>query len=484
MSAAFISNPAHPGYVRNELEEMRYMQHKVFGAHSLGVSDTFSTLTDMKLLPIILTGGLAPLPLVAGLTLPSDNSACHFSVQQVKNSKFTRDGRSALVKTYRKYGVTLPKSLSDSPRGDKTRLRRNATGSAVNQPVDNDAEWLTPVQIGSPPKTFQLDFDTGSSDLWVYSPQAAAAGGQNQYVASESSTSKLLDNASFEIHYGDGSAAAGHVVTDTVSIGGLAVKAQAVEVADQVTQSFAQQQNLDGLLGLGFSSINTVQPQQQSTFFDNANSEQGVTLFTADLQQDAPGTYNFGFIDQAAFTGDIAYTDVDSSSGLWNFTSSGFAVGNSNSKLSDTPITGIADTGTSLLLLPGAVNQAYYSQVKGAQLDETAGGFVFPCDSQLPDFSFGIGNAAITIPGAFMNFAPLQGTSSSSGLSKRHRKFKGAKHPSGLLQQSGAMCFGGMQSSDSAGINIFGDVALKAAFVVFDGANSRIGFASKKITAT
>ncbi|KAM0425753.1 hypothetical protein ACHAPT_009001 [Fusarium lateritium] len=426
----------------------------------------------MKSFPILFTSFLAFTFVSA---LPAISSGSHCSVQQVKNSNFKRDGTRALIKAYRKYGIALPEHLAKGIHG------RSDTGSAVTVPVNNDAEWLTPVQIGSPPKTFQMDFDTGSSDLWVYGPQAAAAGGgQTQYLAAESNTSKQLDGASFQIQYGDGSAAAGHVVTDTVSIGGLAVKAQAVEVADEVTESFLQQQNLDGLVGLGFSSINTVQPEKQKTFFAGTNAQHGNTLFTADLQQDAPGKYNFGFVDKSAFTGDIAFTDVDSSSGLWTFTSTGFSVG--KDALSQTPLTGIADTGTSLLLLPGEVNQAYYSQVKGAQLDQAAGGFTFPCDSDLPDFSFGVGKAAITIPGAFMNFAPVPG-SATAGLNKRRYRHKFSGLKAAAAGQASGMCFGGLQSSDSAGINIFGDVALKAAFVVFDGGNSRIGFAKKPLPA-
>lgn len=431
-----------------------------------------------------LCGVLASLTLVTSHPTSPPLDAKHFSVTQVRNPKFTKDGTRALIKAYRKYGITLPASLASfKPQDKKTRQRRaaasaNETGSAVTLPVEGDAEWLTPVQIGSPPKTFQMDFDTGSSDLWVYSAAAAAAGGQTTYVAADSNTSKALDGATFQIQYGDGSAAAGHVVKDAVSIGGLSVT-QAVEVADEVTDSFAQQSDLDGLVGLAFSSINTVQPEQQKTFFASANAEHGTELFTADLQQDAPGTYNFGFINQSAFTGDIAYTDVNSSTGLWTFSSTGFAVGNSS--LNTKAITGIADTGTTLLFLPGEVNQAYYSQVQGAQVDQEAGGIVFPCDADLPDFTFGVANASVTIPGAFMNFAPLQSTSSSSnviGLEKRHRKgLRGAS----IKSQSSGMCFGGLQDSDSAGINIFGDIALKAAFVVFDGANSRIGFANKPL---
>ncbi|KAM5344020.1 hypothetical protein ACJ41O_012557 [Fusarium nematophilum] len=427
----------------------------------------------MKLsaLPFMLV--LAYLSLVS--TRPTSSTPAHCSVQQVRNPRFRRDGHQALVKAYRKYGATLPQTLSLT-QDSKTRQKRNDTGSATNVPVDNDAEYLTPVQIGSPPKTFQLDFDTGSSDLWVYGAQtAAASGGQTQYVAAESNTSKALDGASFLIQYGDGSAAGGHVVKDVVSIGGLAVSAQAVQVADEVTDSFAQQKDLDGLLGLAFSSINTVKPKQQTTFFDSAAAEHGTALFTADLQHDAPGKYNFGFIDQSAFTGDIAYTDVNASTGLWAFTSSGFAVG--NDALSKVALTGIADTGTSLLFLPGQINEAYYSQVQGAQLDQAAGGFVFPCDSELPDLSFGIGNASVTIPGSFMNFAPIPDTQ-GSGLQKR----AGRNSIVILVQgQDSGMCFGGLQSSDATGINIFGDVALKAAFVVFDGEKSRIGFAKKPL---
>jgi len=65
------------------------------------------------------------------------------------------------------------------------------------------------------------------------------------------------------------------------------------------------------------------------------------------------GTYDFGFIDKAKYTGEITYVPVETDPGYWTFTSSGYAVGSGN--FNPSSIVGIADTGTSLTSLPTAV---------------------------------------------------------------------------------------------------------------------------------
>jgi aspergillopepsin I len=148
----------------------------------------------------------------------------------------------------------------------------------------------------------------------------------------------------------------------------------------------------------------------------------------------------------------LSYTPVDSSKGFWTFTAKSYAIGSTTTK---TAISGIADTGTTLLLLPATVVTSYYKKVTGATNNKQAGGYTFPCSATLPSFSFTAGTTVITIPGSFINFASLDDGSNN--------------------------CFGGIQSNAGIGFSIFGDIALKAAFVVFDGGKTQLGWANKKL---
>lgn len=301
-----------------------------------------------------------------------------------------------------------------------------------------------------------LDFDTGSADLWVFSSETpkTSLNGQAVYNPIASNTSSRLSGESWSIRYGDGSGSSGNVYTDKVTVGGLTVNKQAVESATRVSASFTSDSNLDGLLGLAFSDLNTVYPTPQKTFFDSALPELDAPVFTSNLKYHEPGTYNFGYIDDDAYTGSIEYTKVDKSQGFWMFTSPGFSVGNGT--FNSTAVRGIADTGTTLLLLPPAVAKAYYSKVSGARFDSRQGGYVFSCKATLPDYTFGVGNAKITIPGRYINFAPVDQTETS--------------------------CYGGIQEDSGIGFAIYGDIALKAAFVVFDAGNTTLGWASKPLS--
>ena len=137
------------------------------------------------------------------------------------------------------------------------------------------------------------------------------------------------------------------------------------------------------------------------------------------------------------------------------FNSPGFSVG--SGAWQSTSVDGIADTGTTLLLLPDSVVKAYYAEVSGSKYDSEQGGYTYPCSPTPPDFHMGVGDGSIVIPGKYINYATISQSRSSS------------------------TCYGGIQSNSGIGFSIFGDIALKSAFVVFDAQNMQIGWASKKL---
>ncbi|CAN8101614.1 unnamed protein product [Discula destructiva] len=398
------------------------------------------------------------------------------SVKQVRhighaNNKlgFSRHGALAREKAYLKYGAALPDELSTAVSRVRTSfaaaldvlaefdaLKERDTGSAVTTPEAYDVEYLTPVQIGSPAQTLNLNIDTGSSDLWVYydgTPETEM-NGQAEYTPGASNTSVQKNGLTWSIKYGDGSTSKGTVYSDVVAVGGLRVANQAVQVASEVSTEFTADTNMDGLLGLGFSGLNTVYPSPQKTLFDNALSQLDAPLFTADLKAGEPGTYDFGFINESLYTGNITYTPVDSETGYWKFTASGYQVGEQAFK--STEIIGIADTGTTLLMLPQAIVDAYYAQIASASYDTTNSGYVFDCSITPPDFTLGIEEGRIVIPGEYIIYSPID--------------------------SAGRSCYGGIQDDSDIGFSIFGDVALKAAFVVFEGgADPKLGWASKNL---
>jgi hypothetical protein len=236
--------------------------------------------------------------LVAGLALLAAASATpvrigtpdissNFSVTQIRNPRYMRHGPIALAKAYHKYGAALPTDLATAVAKLKTAKR--ATGSVAANPAEYDTEYLSPVQIGTPAQTLNLDFDTGSADLWVFSSETPRSqiNGQTVYSPAKSSTAKKLSGYSWSIQYGDGSSSSGDVYSDVVTVGGLSVSGQAVECAQTVSSSFTSDSDLDGLLGLSFSTLNTVSPTSQKTFFDTAKSSLTSPVFTADLKYHA-----------------------------------------------------------------------------------------------------------------------------------------------------------------------------------------------------
>jgi len=273
-----------------------------------------------------------------------------------------------------------------------------------------------------------LDFDTGSSDLWVFSTLQASAQ-RTGHTSYSPGVAVQQTGETWNISYGDGSGASGVVYSDKVVVGPVTATSQSVEAATSVSSSFTQDTDNDGLLGLAYPNINTCAPKQCQTFFQTVQSSLPQKVFTATLKHGKPGSYDFGFIDSTKYTGALTYTPVTQQQ-YWMFKATTYSVGGTT--YTTNIGSSIADTGTTLWYLPSAVVSNYYSKVSGAKNSAAAGGWIFPCSATLPNFVVTIGGAQHTVPGSLINYAPYSST----------------------------QCFGGIQPNTGIGFSIFGDIFL------------------------
>ncbi|KAJ6036661.1 aspergillopepsin A-like aspartic endopeptidase [Penicillium herquei] len=414
-----------------------------------------------------------------------------FKVERIKRSGYVRNGPAALRKAYRKFGATgshmdypdsndgdfdpFPSGMghqSSSKTGSSTSSSSsssattdtNQEGSVSVTSVDDGEEFVSPVLIGG--QNITLDFDTGSADMWVINSELPSEDteGHEVYDPSSSSTFEYVEG-DFEVEYGDGSYVAGYLGKDTVSIGGVEVADQVFGLPVEVSSTFIEDTSSNGLVGLSFSSINSFNPGPQKTFFDNVAPDLDEPVFTSRLRSDGVGEYGFGTIDHSLYSGTLANVSVDSSNGYWQFNSTTFKVGDGHSwNISDTT-TSIADTGTTLLLVSADVVSYYYGKVSGSTYSSKVGGYIYPCDADLPDLALGMGESSYQaiVPGSVLNYAEV-GTNSTTGETSNFCFT--------------AVCYGGVQSCAGYGFQIFGDIFLRSFYVVFDKRGPSLGVAS------
>ncbi|KYK56470.1 hypothetical protein DCS_03470 [Drechmeria coniospora] len=431
---------------------------------------------------------------------PSNSSATKgetFTLTQVRNQKFRgHDASIAFMKAHLKYAPALPSQLSNAIKVNsqlkakfvaitKSSMPDLACRPSLVRPhvllTSRGRRWANGVGPGGTIARRRLrihdtgaDRDAGAVDTvklghgivrlanvtcavvvgsWTFSTDTygPSVRGQWIYKPQRSTTSKLRVGESWQVRYADGASASGIVYQDTVRVGATSVSRQVVQAAVQVSDDIAADVFSSGILGMANNGINTVRPNPARTYFDNVKDKLAKPLFTADLHRQRVGSYNFGYIDAKAHTGGIQYAKIDRHSPFWKVAVSGFQVGSRAGKYQNFGFKAIVDTGTSLLLLPQNVVDEYYDAVDGAGMDRKQGMMVFPCKARAPDFVFGIGGYRGVVPGDFMKYANVNSTH----------------------------CFGGIQTSGNIGFSVFGDILIKAQFVVFDQGNMQVGFANK-----
>ncbi|KAI4344693.1 hypothetical protein L6164_011891 [Bauhinia variegata] len=221
-----------------------------------------------------------------------------------------------------------------------------------------DAQYYGEISIGSPPQTFNVVFDTGSSDLWVPSSKcifSIACYFHSKYRSRLSSTYTKI-GIPCQIPYGHGSIS-GFFSQDHVQVGEIIVKNQEfVEIEKEGSLGFLALQ-FDGILGLGFH--NTSVGKATPVWYNMIKQKWiGQQIFSFWMNRDPlakiGGEIVFGGIDWRHFRGDHTYVPI-SRKGHWQIVLEDVLIANNSTELCGGDCAAILDSGTSLIAGPTTV---------------------------------------------------------------------------------------------------------------------------------
>ena len=239
---------------------------------------------------------------------------------------------------------------------------------------------------------------------------------------------------------------------DNIATAGLTANGMSFGVAKHVKPGvFGSGQA--GTLGFGRQADDpsTWLPRDQPFWLRAGAGLEEPYLFTVDIYNNQNGTFDFGYIDTAKFTGDITFGSIDTSRTNWNIKLTGFAIGSGANQTVET-FTGVVDTGGPNIGLPTYVVNPYFDSIGGAP--SPGNSHTYPCSAYPPpDLVLQLADGGqLVLDGTFL-VEPPDGSSET--------------------------CNGRLDDSEQTAYNL-GASVLDQKFVVFDHANARIGFADKR----
>ncbi|EGN95044.1 hypothetical protein SERLA73DRAFT_187322 [Serpula lacrymans var. lacrymans S7.3] len=352
----------------------------------------------------------------------------------------------------------------------RSSQQKRSTGMNLIVDQDYDSSYFGSLAIGTPPVSFDIILDTGSSDLWVASAACGAACTKsNTFNAASSSSFKNLSQ-SFVIQYGEGEAE-GTLGQDIVQMAGFSVNNQVFAVVDAVSQNLLTSP-VSGLMGLAWQSIAQSgatpfwQTLASSNSWDSPLMSFQLTRFlnaTNPQSLEPGGVFTMGYTNQSLYTGSIDYQNVISSSWwllpLKTVTVQGTSI-NTNSAYA------AIDTGTTNVGGPSDSIASIYAQIPGSAAitsDNYQGYYSYPCNTVV-DVSLNFGGNTWAISPADFQYTQLEGSTTEC---------IGAF----FVAESGS------GNSDGSPSWIIGDTFLKNVYSVFRYNPASVGFAALSETA-
>lgn len=263
-----------------------------------------------------------------------------------------------------------------------------------------NAQYYTDITLGTPPQSFKVILDTGSSNLWVPSTECGSlACFLHSKYDHDSSSSYKPNGTDFSIQYGSGSLE-GYVSQDTLSIGDLTIpKQDFAEATSEPGLAFAFGK-FDGILGLAYDSISVdkIVPPFYNAISQDLLDEKKFAFYLGDESEpensESGGVATFGGVDKSKYSGKITWLPVRRKA-YWEVKFEGVGLGDEFAVLDGH---GAAiDTGTSLITLPSGLAEIINSEI-GAKKG-WSGQYTVECDTRdsLPDLTFNFNGYNFTI---------------------------------------------------------------------------------------
>ncbi|KAL0634602.1 aspartic proteinase precursor [Maublancomyces gigas] len=320
-------------------------------------------------------------------------------------------------------------------------------------PLNNflNAQYYSEISIGTPPQSFKVVLDTGSSNLWVPSTQCGSIACylHTKYDSSASKTYKA-NGTSFEIRYGSGSLS-GFMSEDTLQIGDLKVEKQVfAEATSEPGLAFAFGK-FDGILGLGYDtiSVNKIVPPLYNMMEQNLLDRHVFAFYLGGTDKESEVI--FGGISKDHYLGELIKLPVRRKA-YWEVEFEAITFGEATAQLENTGA--IVDTGTSLIALPSTLAELLNKEI-GAKKGWN-GQYTVDCEKRdsLPDLTFTLTGHKFTI-GPYDYILEVQGSCISAIM--------------------------GMDFPEPVGpLAILGDAFLRRWYSVYDLSDDTVGLAKSK----